>query len=159
MLFFDRKQRCAEHLEVARLQIDHIALACCRIGFLSVHLHRRIDGRKLLALAHQRCNDLTRDLLVQKIAGRFPARDNFAFRIIGRGRTAERDIHNVSFVVTAHEGIQACSWTDCHAQHTRRKRIERSHMPNALLAEHAAHAIDHIVRGHSFWFIDREKKR
>ena len=32
-------------------------------------------------------------------------------------------------------------------------------MPNALLAEHAAHAIDHIVRGHSFWFIDREKKR
>ena len=80
----------------------------------------------------------------------------FPFCIVGIGSESEADHAFITFFRRAVKLGETRMVADHDGQDSGGQRIERAQMPDRALAQNAAHAIDHIMRGQSGGLIDDE---
>ena len=147
------------HLDIARGKLDDMAFACSLVGLLPIYLDGGIRRRHLLLRPEHLLDRLLRKATVTGFHRRFTGPCDRTIAIVGIGPHAERDGGPIRFIVPSKVRAQPGGGADADGQHTACQRIERARMADALLAEDATAAIDHVMGRHAAGLVDADYQR
>ena len=147
------------HLDITRGKLDDMAFARSLVGLLPVYLDGGIRRRHLLLRAEHLLDRLLRKATVTDFHRRFTGACDRTLAIVGVGPHAERDSGPIRFIVPGKIRAQPGGGADANGQHATCQRVERAGMADALLAEDATAAIDHVMGGHAAGLVDADYQR
>ena len=148
------------HLDITRGKLDDMAFAGGLVGLLPVNL----DGGIRQAASASAARASARPLCSAKLrspasAGASPVRVTVPSQSSVIGPHAERDGSPIRFIVPGKVRAQPGGGADANRQHTACQRIERARMADALLAEDAPAAIDHVMGRHAAGLVHADYQR
>ena len=136
-----------------------MAFAGSFVGLLPVYLDGGIRRRHLLLLPEHLLDRLLRKATVTDFHRRFTGACDRTLAIVGISPNAERDGGPIRFVVPGQIRAQPGGGADADGQHAACQRIERARMADALLAEDATAAIDHVMGRHAAGLVHADYQR
>ena len=136
-----------------------MAFAGSLVGLLPVYLDSGIRRRHLLLRPEHLLDRLLRKATVTDFHRHLTGSRDRTLAIVGVGPHAERDSSPIRFIVPGKIRTQPGGGADANRQHAACQRIERARMADALLAEDAPAAVDHVMGRHAARLVHADYQR
>ena len=147
------------HLDITRGKLDDMAFAGGLVGFLAVDLDGRIRRGHLLLRPEHLGNRMFHEASVTGFHRCLARTRDPTLAVVGIGSDTERDGGPIRFIVPGEVRAQPGGRADADGKHAACQRIERARMADALLAEDAPAAVDHVMGRHAARLVHADYQR